>query len=534
MTAGEERSGRWREIVARLGQLPNGGWLAALFFIAWVPRLLGSMWGMPFTYHPDEHWIFKLVFRMTENGNWDPHWYRYPPLLIYLYRAVVGIYAPGLGIDLARAEGLWLNPEAILPHQFPLLLLGRWLTSTIGAGTAVVVAWGAGRLWGKRAMIVAGLLMASLPLFLMQSTWLTTDVPATFFSAAALALSLSYMHRPSALGALFCGALVAAASLSKYNAAMSLLFPMGALLLTHRGQGRVLVQRLFLTWLGGAATAFLLCPAIYLNSGRFLIDLSYEFHHYRSGHPGYEGNFNLFYYLRLLISSDLLGPAAAILLGGLMLMALWRHGKRRRALPREIWLLLCVSALYLAFLCFFRVRFPRTLLPILPAFVLLATWLIETAAPRRWAGWLLGAAVLLGPAWNAGQDVRALLRPPPGQVMQQWIYQHLPAGSVLFRDFQTPLLDPRRYRVIYGYAVEPKLFCRLVDGGFQYLLVSSDLYQFYREAPPDAPRRLFYQWLWTQPPLFAAPSVPDTNVGEEQRLFQISRLPAAEFCRSKR
>src|SRR5688572_26444859 len=62
----------------------------ALFLLALVVRFIGLKWGLPteqrwYSYHPDERDIAAAVFQLDFfSGDFNPNFYNYPSLFIYL------------------------------------------------------------------------------------------------------------------------------------------------------------------------------------------------------------------------------------------------------------------------------------------------------------------------------------------------------------------------------------------------------------------------------------------------------------------
>lgn len=200
----------------------------AIFALALAVRLIGITWGLPnatrwYSYHPDEsrQQIIGAVFNLL-GGDWNPHFFNYPSLYIY---------ATYIGYMILSAVGLTtqaLNPDYPWNVTRDILFAGRLFAACCGAGTAVLAYLTARELKLGRWAILAGVLAALTPGLVQHSHFATVDVPATFFVALCLWLTV---RAKNSRGLLWAAAVAGLATGAKYNGIIVLVAPLLALLL---------------------------------------------------------------------------------------------------------------------------------------------------------------------------------------------------------------------------------------------------------------------------------------------------------------
>ncbi len=180
--------------------------VAVLILAAWL-RARGLGWGLPYPYHPDEGSILfhSLAFG---TGDLNPHWFRWPSLLMYFMFGVYGAYyvvgrlagAFGAPVDLLRAY---------LTDLSPFWLMGRWVSVAAGVATVWVAQRIGRRAFGPAAGLTAALLLAVMYLHVRDSHYATPDVVTTLLASLSLlaALRACDTHRFSdlVLSGLFAG-----------------------------------------------------------------------------------------------------------------------------------------------------------------------------------------------------------------------------------------------------------------------------------------------------------------------------------------
>ena len=406
---------------------------ALIFALALLARAIGLTWGLPnaerfYSYHPDEsvNQIVGAVVNLLQ-GDFNPHFFNYPSL---------SIYTTWIVYQFLVVAGLTTNvPDAAYPWPLirDIIFAGRLFSVVCGAGTAALT-WGVARQLGLgRGAIVAGVLVALLPGLVQHSHYATVDVPATFFVALCVWLSL---RAQDAKGLLVAALVAGLAAGTKYNAGLVVIVPMACALWLPELKNRwapITVSPL-LALLGFVLTTpyALLAPAEFWGDPGKQMGFAYEL----LVHPR-EGSGEIFqntgngwwYHLTFNLPFVMTAPLALISVIGLGLAA------RERAW----WPVLLFVALFFGSLGFSQVRFMRYLFPIAPMLCVAAVWAVKSLPKASvWGAGLaaLVVAALPGILWPfVSVDPRDRL----ARIARQW---QVPVGLVNSPWFYTPPFQP--------------------------------------------------------------------------------------------
>ena len=331
-----------------------------------VMRALAAYWGLPdgshfFSYHPDEPFVLLPALRVAATGDWNPHFFNYGTLYIYLVD-FVGLLS-GTAQEAARSHS----------DLRPLYLTGRFITVWMSYGT-IALLWISLKRFGDRLRNFAVLLLAICPLHLVSSAYATVDVPATFWLTLAFVLTILGVERPKAVWCALTGVSIGLAAATKYNAA---LFLLPAMLAPHLIGLRPKRWTWYPCIVGGAIVGFVIgCPLFYTEE--FRRGFLFELNHARIGgtlafvSTGNGWAYHLFHGLPVglgypLLASAFLGVAAAV---------------RTRCLHARLSLAWVVF--YILAIGFSKERFIRYLIPLTPFLAILAAmgW---QALYRKWS-----------------------------------------------------------------------------------------------------------------------------------------------------
>lgn len=373
--------------------------LAAILVAAAVVRLVGITWGLPLatrlcSYHPDEAPLLAAVGNMLRTGDWNPHFFNYGTLYLYLVAV----------------------PAAVINHVVSdiwpwLFWIGRLWSVCLGVGTVYLV-YQLGR-WagGPRLGLVAGAVMAFLPMHLLHSHFATVDVAATFFIMVVLLACARITTEADMPWYLLAGAAAGFAAATKYTAGLSLLaLPVAHMFGVGRGRNTSPPQEWLYIGLLLAVVAFVVgCPfAFQVKDGvpglspDFVRGFTFELQHAQAGGTfAFVGTGNgWLYQLARGLGAGLGYPLLVLGLAGLVL-APWSMG--RTALPGVVF-----GVLYFVIAGFGKEHFLRYLLPLAPLAALwsvaLVLWLADLlfTSKAKVAGvavLVVGGLVWAGTAW---------------------------------------------------------------------------------------------------------------------------------------
>lgn len=245
--------------------------LAVVVIAAFIVRAIPLTNGLPYPSYIDEHFVLRPAALVYADRTWDPGFYIYPPFLIYatavvalILRLLPGGSDVGIGATLDQPiRSNILSPDLILGGRLTVLVLST--------ATVLVVGLLARRLMGRRAGIVAAVLVASTPALVSRSAIVIVDVPAAFFATACL-LCATYLQgsRRTMAWAVGGGAFAGLAAASKYTAGAAVLALVTVIAL-ERGPTIVQKARLGVAALAGAGvTLIVAAPTVVLRAGAVL------------------------------------------------------------------------------------------------------------------------------------------------------------------------------------------------------------------------------------------------------------------------
>lgn len=385
--------------------------LVAVLVAALGLRLVGLDWGVPndlhrFSYHPDEWQAVETGLGILVSGDWNPHFFNYPSLQIYLVSLALRLGVLLFGAAESALGGLYV--------------VARLVTVVMGVATVALTARLGARVGGGVVGLVAAALLAVLPLHVVNSHYATVDVPLVFWWTLAVTCALESLSAPEERArpwALAAGVAVGLAASTKYNGALALPVTLGALAYRCGTAG----WRLSLAQVAIAALTFGLTSPFVLLDPAARPAVRYElFVHpretavYAGLGPGW-----WFHLTRNApVGAGTLFVVAALL--GVVLLA------RRRA-PADV-LVLVWLALPTASLLATRELYLRYLLPLLPPLALAAAAALASVRGGR-AVVALAVVVALGPTARSAARVIAMAAGDARDEAAAWCLAHISPGE---------------------------------------------------------------------------------------------------------
>jgi 4-amino-4-deoxy-L-arabinose transferase-like glycosyltransferase len=475
--------------------------------------------GVPYSLGVDEPEIMDRAVRMMKTADFNPHFFDWPSLTIYVQAAVACI-----SFLWGAMHGAWSNLDQVSSAQF--YLAGRTLTAALGTAT-VLVTYFAARRWGTATGLVAAGLMAVMPYHVRESHYVLADVPTAFLTTLAWLLTMRALERQTLGAYAWAGVSVGLAASCKYNGAIAVLMPIGAAILTADTPGR-LVQRL-LVIASAAGAAFLAgTPYALLDLPKFLNDyarLAAIFARPRGGEPGWS------IYLKHLRGS-MSTPGLVVAGLGVMLAAM------RAALgpSRARWVVLLVFPFaYFEVMATSYQIYGRYILPLLPfacafaamAIVTLTTALRAMPVPRPLVLATAAALVIGSAASPAATSIafdRGLGRVSTVDQAYRWIRGHVNRGARVVIESRVLLLPPERNPSENLRALVERDYQAYVDQQVDYLVASTDGYDtLFTNPSAPAPGFDAYRALLTHTTEVASfPRTPTVD-GPTLRILKINR-----------
>jgi len=494
--------------------------LALALLAAALLRFWALSQGIGFNPGPDEPEIMDRAVRMMKTADFNPRFYDYPGLYMYVETAVsTARFMTG------AMQGRWSSLAQAPVDEF--YLWSRATTAILGTLTVWVV-YRAGMRWNGQTALLAAVLIAVMPLHVRESHYVLTDVPMTFVVMTTLLLSLR-AHERATLGAFaVAGAAAGLAGALKYNGVLAGIMPLIACVMTPGLRTSRVTTALAV--IAAMSAAFLAAaPYTLLDLPTFLNQfarLSSEYHKT----PSIPGPIWLVYLKHLRGALD--WPGSLMVIGGFAVAL----GNVYRGPDRLKWVLaLTFPVLYFRFISQQAIVYARYLLPLVPflsilaaAFVVAAVaWMrrANTRASVRDAATLaLTVIAIVPPAYASINYDAGAAKAWTQRLAYDWIHRQLPAGSTIrLEGSLTPRLPPA-YHPTYAKQLrfDPPGYYESHD--VQYLVASSQCYGQYldnRAAYPveyDDYMRLFNDY---EEVARFSPS-PD-HPGPELRILKVKR-----------
>lgn len=405
-------------------------YLWTLFFIlalGFILRITGIEWGLPtktetlHTFYPDETIILTALSEMNPSSlDFNPHHFRNGTSHFYISAAVLGVCSAFKVLRLSPEKDFYRNNFREMDKIF---LAGRVVSIVFALFTIFIIFFIGKELFGPAAGLLAALIVAIMPVHVIDSHFMYFDVPAAFWFTLALFFSTKIYSEPkmkwyilsAAAGAMACGA--------KYYGGIALLFPLYA----HMTGGsmeekRSVIDRRILC----AVVAFF---AIFFATNPYLI-LAYREAAVQikemlglasttgMSPDTIKGNSFLFFYPVLMTFAMGIPLAVASWAGFFFQFA--KLNKK-------------TSILSFAFLSFyipmslFYTKMENYLLPVLPILALFAALLFISL--KHWSWKILTALVIVYTFFYSAGYVYIMAKRDTRIQATEWIRQNIPAGT---------------------------------------------------------------------------------------------------------
>jgi 4-amino-4-deoxy-L-arabinose transferase-like glycosyltransferase len=399
--------------------------LAVVLATATAARLWYLDAGVPHSVGIDEPQIVDRALRILRTGDWNPHIFDYPTLVIYL-QAMVAI----LRFLWGALGGQWASLDAF--SIAAVYSSGRVVAAAIGVATVWLTYRLGLELSSRSIALLAAAQIAVRPLHVRESHFILTDVPMTALTTLAVWLSV----RAARLGTMraygWAGAACGFAAAAKYNGGIVLVAALAAWLLHERSSPDRM--RKLAAIAGGAALAFLLgAPYTLLDLPGFLDGFAAQFARFAA--PARTVDPTWLIYLKHLSPPGGRWSVPLAVVGMLLLL--------RRPVVRVRW-----TPVVLFTLAYFYVlsthshvfgRYALPLLPMLCLFVAAAIFEIAGAGARfspaagpavRRAILVAGAIlVLYGPSADTVRWLDLQKRSDTRALAADWLKSNTPSGT---------------------------------------------------------------------------------------------------------
>ena len=313
----------------------------ALLFVAiagLVIRLTLISGSMPYVGHIDEKEISQRAVGILQTGDFNPHFFEYPSLPIYL--ATIGFtvgFLDACGKQKIRNSSQIGSVDYPFYSQPTVVHPARVLFAVLSILSLAFLALITYELTGLAVCLFLAPLIASASTVYLFLSWkyLNVDIVGAFFVMATLSYLLwhrdtRWSYRDSLNAGVLCGLTVAC----KYTL-FPILLPGFLMIWFSRSETKVIQSGVLM---GAAAVGFLVAtPYALLDFSTFLNDVGAAAYHYGRGHPGFEatpGWHQTVYYVSHIVGDfGPLSPILAFVGAAYVLSSNWRRGTAFLSFP---------------------------------------------------------------------------------------------------------------------------------------------------------------------------------------------------------
>ena len=467
----------------------NGRIYLICFFLccALFLRLWSVNYGLPFFIHNNEGIYLPRAMEMLRTGQFNPHHFGNPPLLIYLEAFVMAIYfLIGRLLGLFQSLTDFYSSYSINPASY--FLISRIVIVIFSTATCLAVYKVASKLFTKSAGIIACALMSFCFLHSRNSHFAINDIPSLFFITLAFNYALNIYLKGRVTDYLFVGLSSGLAIVSKYNAGFIILLLLAAHFLRPRANKGGSDKKIMFLILSCLFAFLVVCPWAFLDSQNFFAGIIDQYNISRQNWLSVPQSDSYLLYIKTVIWGYGLFPFIFSLIG---FAFLWPRMK-------EFLLLMIFPCAYFLLMGSSRFFFVRYALPLLPFLCVTSAYgIIKVAGyfgekgSRKAAVLLTLLSILQGVIFNIRHDY-LIGKPDTRIITREWIINNLPAGSKIVMEnlskWVPSLRDYEHGGVINNYKSDladlPKhnqQYYRL--NGYQYIVTSDFIRQRYSLYP---------------------------------------------------
>jgi Dolichyl-phosphate-mannose-protein mannosyltransferase len=444
----------------------KAGYLVGIFFLALSLRLAGLNWGIPtydaktaeaapglrVSFHMDEdNFLWNLTRVRPEAMDFyvpDFHW----GTLQYYLIEVALLISETVGIVSKPWRESFLNFQ---PDEYGrVFMAGRAVSAALGS-CSIFLAYGIGRkLDNEQAGVWAALILALLPLHVVNSHYLTSDITMVFFLLLAFYGLLSSFDRPQRGNYFLTGVAFGLAITAKYNA----IFLIPVVFLSHFLQKEHPWSKKAMLYLGLGIGFVVGEPYALIYRQEFWGTLR----QYYLGTASLPGGGLSWYELSGVQLTNMalfaVGLPLAFGTGVAAFIFLFRLFRDRRLFPNprstiRYWILLWASLACLSMsVLFLRHPLLRYTLPVTVFAVIPIASALCGLGQRAW-GRALAGFLILSTGFLSLLQVKILTQEHTVNQAFQWVERNVPPGASITKGWpEIPVLNPKKYLITNFYS----------------------------------------------------------------------------------
>jgi len=306
--------------------------LVLILALGFTLRAIQTHLGLPYVYNFDDPQVAAHALNIMKTGDWNPHFFAYGSLTIYIDTIVdAANYLRLAGQPIGARESLiaydQLNmiDRIVVPAEGSpvwywtishpsFYLWDRYVTALFGAGAIAVTYVIARRIVPSPLALFPPLLLAIMPVHIVQSGLTTTDIPVGFMVGVVTLAAMVFAETGGLTAFVTSLIFVGLAAATKYNSGLILVTPLLALLMRRTARQMPIRWWHWLLLIAVPAVTFLtVMPFALLDFKRFITDLAQSTSSYHA--PGPSQSRPGIRHLRLIFTQfeENLGIAATLL-----------------------------------------------------------------------------------------------------------------------------------------------------------------------------------------------------------------------------
>lgn len=336
-----------------------------IIFFAFILRYFQLNIGLPYLYFWDEPLTASNALQMMKTGDYNPHFFKYGSLMIYLNLLIDQLYRIYLSLagDLASVKNIRIEADTgwhwTISHP-NFYFWNRFLTATMGTATVFITYLVSRSICNKWTGIISAFFLSVLPIHIVHSGFVTMDAPVALFVSLVVLFSILFIDQKKIIYFILSLICVGFATATKYNSGLTILLPIASLIwISYRDE--LSHQKFY--WLVlpclPAMTFLFIMPYAILDFPTFIKDVLHQINYYKTtGHPGATINPGWDYF-----SFQIREFYQNIGLTGAILFAIGLAGTISRP---ALLLILLFPASYLLFMSGMTVNFHRNFIQVYP------------------------------------------------------------------------------------------------------------------------------------------------------------------------
>ena len=336
-----------------------------VIFFAFILRYFQLNIGLPYLYFWDEPLTASNALQMMKTGDYNPHFFKYGSLMIYLNLLIDQLYRIYLSLagDLASVKNIRIEADTgwhwTISHP-NFYFWNRFLTATMGTATVFITYLVSRSICNKWTGIISAFFLSVLPIHIIHSGFVTMDAPVALFVSLVALFSILFIDQKKIIYFILSLICVGFATATKYNSGLTILLPIASLIwISYRDE--LSHQKFY--WLAlpclPAMTFLFIMPYAILDFPTFIKDVLHQINYYNTtGHPGATINPGWDYF-----SFQIRAFYQNIGLTGAILFAIGLAGTISRPV---LLLILLFPASYLLFMSGMTVNFHRNFIQVYP------------------------------------------------------------------------------------------------------------------------------------------------------------------------